>query len=255
METNAKATRKRKIRISKISALHYIKLTFRSVLLIAAMIDYILMRAIDHVNPENMAISPLQILVWLVFVVEMIFRFIPSGFESMGCQKVFKANYRPSNASKTKASDARSTFLVVLSWTALNAFIGLMYKLKWIDAGILRLICLAYSVCDMICILFFCPFQEWFMKNKCCGTCRIYNWDYAMMFTPLIFVGGFWNWSLLVLSFGLLVKWEITYRLHPEWFSERTNLSLSCANCREKLCKHKKSLQRFLHKMGKHFWN
>jgi hypothetical protein len=57
-----------------------------------------------------------------------------------------------------------------------------------LDDGIMILLCSAYSICDIICILFFCPFQTWFMKNKCCSTCRIYNWDYAMMFTPLFFV-------------------------------------------------------------------
>ena len=57
-----------------------------------------------------------------------------------------------------------------------------------IDEGVLWLVCLFYGVCDMICILFFCPFQSWFLKNKCCCTCRIYNWDYAMMFTPLFFI-------------------------------------------------------------------
>lgn len=89
------------------------------------------------------------------------------------------------------------------------------------------------------------------MKNKCCGTCRIYNWDFAMMFTPLIFVGGFWSWSLVALSLGLLVNWEVRYKMHPEWFYEQTNQSLTCVNCQEKLCRHKKSLQHFLKKMGK----
>lgn len=108
------------------------------------------------------------------------------------------------------------------------------------------LLSLAYSVCDMICILFFCPFQTWFMKNKCCGSCRIYNWDYAMMFTPLIFVKGWYTWSILILAIGLLLNWELLVVKHPERFSESTNAALSCANCTEKLCSHKKQLQRFL---------
>ena len=37
----------------------------------------------------------------------------------------------------------------------------------------------------------------------------------------------------------LVLKWEITYRLHPERFSTQTNESLSCAMCQEKLCQHK----------------
>ena len=93
-----------------------------------------------------------------------------------------------------------------------------------------------------ICILFFCPFQTWFMKNKCCGSCRIYNWDYAMMFTPLFFVRENYAWSLLVLSIALLVRWEVTFYLHPERFSENTNEYLMCRNCTERLCAHKKQL-------------
>ena len=80
------------------------------------------------------------------------------------------------------------------------------------------------------------------MKNKCCSTCRIYNWDYAMMFTPLFFVRKTYTWSLLVLSVALLVRWEITFFLHPERFSEKTNDYLQCRNCTEKLCVHKKQL-------------
>ncbi|MBR3428557.1 MAG: hypothetical protein IKG87_00510 [Clostridia bacterium] len=80
------------------------------------------------------------------------------------------------------------------------------------------------------------------MKNKCCSACRIYNWDYAMMFTPLFFVRRSYSWSLLVLSVALLVRWEITFYLHPERFSERTNDYLQCRNCSEKLCFHKKQL-------------
>ena len=78
------------------------------------------------------------------------------------------------------------------------------------------------------------------MKNKCCSACRIYNWDYAMMFTPLFFIPRHYSWSLLALSVALLIRWEITFYLHPERFSEKTNDYLRCANCTEKLCAHKK---------------
>ena len=78
------------------------------------------------------------------------------------------------------------------------------------------------------------------MKNKCCSACRIYNWDCAMMFTPLFFIPRHYSWSLLVLSVALLIRWKITFYLHPERFSEKTNDYLRCANCTEKLYAHKK---------------
>ena len=134
---------------------------------------------------------------------------------------------------------------MALTWIVLNGIIGAFYMSGIFDDGIMLLICLAYSVCDMIFILFFCPFQTWFLKNKCCSACRIYNWDYAMMFTPLFFIKNAFTWSLLVTSVALLIRWEITVYLYPERFSENTNAYLGCANCSEKLCSHKTQLHRF----------
>ena len=95
---------------------------------------------------------------------------------------------------------------------------------------------------------FFCPFQTWFMKNKCCGSCRIYNWDYAMMVTPLAFIPNIVTVSLFVMALTLLVFWEIAVYRYPERFSPATNGSLRCANCPEKLCHHKRQLRSFLKK-------
>ena len=133
--------------------------------------------------------------------------------------------------------------LVALIWIVFNGVFGALRMTDVLDDGIMILLCAAYAVCDMICILFFCPFQSWFMKNKCCSTCRIYNCDYAMMFTPLFFVRRYYAWSLLALSVALLVRWEITFFRHPERFSEKTNDYLQCKNCTEKLCAHKRQLK------------
>ena len=63
------------------------------------------------------------------------------------------------------------------------------------------------------------------------------------MFTPLFFVRNFYSWSLLAMAMILMIRWEITFYLHPERFSERTNDYLKCAGCSEKLCTHKKQLK------------
>jgi hypothetical protein len=70
-----------------------------------------------------------------------------------------------------------------------------------------------------------------------------------MMFTPLLFLPNFYTWSLLAVSLVLLVRWEITYYLHPERFYECSNSSLHCANCQEHLCNQKKSIQRIRKKL------
>ena len=240
---------KRHKKLSKIMMLHYWKLTFRSFLFIGALILYIY-NWINHTGSSFSGFDENKIVlavIWCIFTIEMILRFIPSHFESMGCQKQFKKNYHPTDVPKEQAEILAPvrTWTVVAAWFALNGVIGILYYTHIIDEGILLLISLAYSVCDMICILFFCPFQTWFMKNRCCCTCRIYNWDFAMMFTPLIFVKTLFAQTLVLLSLALLIRWEYVIHRHPEYFSEKTNSSLSCRECQEKLCHHKTQLKSF----------
>lgn len=236
-----------KIKISLISSLHYVKLLYRSALFLVAAVMYILSR-IQHTGQLFHGFEDslwVLFLIAIVYTAEMVARFFPSRLESMGCQKQFRRNLKPTGREKPVLMSGKRTFAVVAAWVGLNALIGLLYFLNIIDEGILVLISLAYGVCDMICILFFCPFQTWFMKNRCCTVCRIYNWDFAMMFTPFVFIPSPFTWSLLAMSLALLLRWELTYRLHPERFSESTNGCLSCANCQEKLCHHKKQLRLF----------
>lgn len=240
----------KKTKISRISALHYFKLVFRSALLLCALAVYI----VNRVRGESYFFgyaehrSVILTVIGIVFFAEMILRFFPSSLESMGCQKQFAKNYIPTEHAERKPPRHRGVLWVLLSWILLNGAIGAVYFLGWIDAGILFLISLAYSVCDMICILFFCPFQTWMMKNKCCGSCRIYNWDYAMMFTPLVFVPGLYTYSLLGVALLLVAVWEFLAWRHPERFSEQTNECLACKHCKEKLCHHKSQLRHFLRK-------
>ncbi|MBQ6174064.1 MAG: hypothetical protein IJK28_05525 [Clostridia bacterium] len=236
---------RKKRKISVVSMLHYIRLVYRSGLFLFLLITYIRYRlnrgeAIT-VSFERMPV--ILYVIWVVFTVEMIMRFFPSGYESPGCQKQFARNYIKSGHTEITIPDNNATVLVALVWIVFNGIFGALHMEGILDDGIMLLLCSAYSVCDIICILFFCPFQTWFMKNKCCSVCRIYNWDYAMMFTPLFFVRKSYSWSLLALSVALLIRWEITFYLHPERFSEATNDYLQCKNCTEKLCAHKKQLQ------------
>ncbi len=240
-----------KQKLSSISTVHIIKLCYRSVLLLAAVTLYVISRIFGRESVFEVLKNDtiLLLVVWVVFVVEMIFRFFPSRFESMGCQKQFKRNYKPINQNKTPLKQAWwRTALVAIVWLGFNSIFAVLYFFKFIDQDILLLLSLAYSVCDMICILFFCPFQTWFMGNKCCGSCRIYNWDYAMMFTPLILVPHIYTYSLLFFAVLLLVRWEVTAIRFPERFCENKNDCLSCKNCKEKLCSHKVQLKSYLKK-------
>ena len=235
----------KKRKISVVSAWHYVRRIYRSVLFVLLMIGYILYRVRyrEELTSRLERMPGIFIVMWALFAVEMVFRFFPSKYESPGCQKQFKRNYVKSGNTEIEIPDNHATVFVALIWIVSNAVFGALHMIGLLDDGFMLLLCSAYSVCDMICILFFCPFQSWFLKNKCCTVCRIYNWDYAMMFTPLFFVQGVLSWSLLALSIALLFRWEITYYRHPERFSENTNEYLKCANCTEKLCLHKTQLR------------
>ena len=236
---------KGKRKLSVVSTLHYIRLIYRSLLFILLLISYIRFR-LDRggtITESAEKFPAIVYVTWAVFVVEMILRFFPSKYESPGCQKQFARNYIKSGNTEITIPDNNATVLVALTWIVFNGVFGALHMAGVLDDGAMILLCSAYSVCDIICILFFCPFQTWFMKNKCCSVCRIYNWDYAMMFTPLFFVRRDYTWSLLALSVALLLRWEITFYLHPERFSEKTNDYLQCQNCTEKLCAHKKQLK------------
>ena len=235
-----------KPQLTAVSTLHYIRLVYRSLLFLAFLVLYLTLRIRGK---ADIAIvlerRPVFLsIIWSVFTVEMILRFFPSRYESPGCQKQFAQNYVKTGQTNIDIQDNNGVVLVALIWIAFNGVFGALHMSGLLDDGIMILLCLAYSVCDMVCILFFCPFQTWFLKNKCCCTCRIYNWDYAMMFTPLFFVRKSYTWSLLVLSVALLTRWEITFYKYPERFSEATNGYLGCKNCSEKLCSHKNQLKR-----------
>ena len=77
-------------KLSTISTLHFVKLILRLILFVAVLIVYLFRKSSDLSNPPY-----LLFFVWMLFIIEMIFRFFPSRFESMGCQKQFKKNYLP----------------------------------------------------------------------------------------------------------------------------------------------------------------
>ena len=244
----------KKIKLTVVSTYHYFRLVARSVTFLILLTYYVIYRVQGGRNIEEIAEShPLMLVfIWAVFLVEMFLRFFPSRFESPGCQKQFAKNYVKTGRTDIVIQDNNAVMLVALIWIAFNGLFGALHMKGILDDGIMILLCSFYSVCDMICILFFCPFQSWLLKNKCCCTCRIYNWDYAMMFTPLFFVQKPYTLSLLVFSMALLARWEITFFKHPERFSEATNGYLNCQNCTEKLCAHKKQLKSLWKKIAEY---
>ena len=186
--------------------------------------------------------SPLHLL-WVVWVIDMVAQLLPVRAQiALGSQKLWQMRFHPltsvvsMNALKKYIIDVtRSALWVLLLWCALVAVIGLLAAAGVMTETALFMTTVVFYVCDLICVLIWCPFRL-IMKNKCCTTCRIFNWDHLMMFSPFLFLPGFYSWSLLAMSIAALLVWEIGILCHPERFWEKTNGALSCANCTDKLC-------------------
>lgn len=189
-------------------------------------------------------LSPLSIL-WLLLMASMVFRLFPSKVESLGCQKEFARRCRPTGRTvppQEIRQANRGALVVALVWIAWNAVFFLCHAKGWVSDRFL--VCLAgfYGVCDIVCILFFCPFQSWMMHNRCCTTCRIYDWDYLMLCTPLLALRNVMALSACLLAAVIFVRWEVTLSRHPERFFESGNEALLCAACQEHLCQQKRAL-------------
>ncbi len=182
-------------------------------------------------------------LLWFVWVLDMLFQLLPIRYKlPLGTQKLFKFRFKPLRDKINRDAlmhyirhTTRSAYKVMLLWLALLAVIGVLYYRKILSATALFMITVAFYVCDLICVLVWCPFRL-LMNTRCCTTCRIFNWDHLMMFTPMMFLNGFYPRSLLILSVAVWIVWEMCILLYPERFWEQTNTALRCSNCTDKLC-------------------
>ena len=180
---------------------------------------------------------------WLIWVFDMILQIIPiKNKVALGSQKLFANRFRPItkkiNYELLKnyvKNTTLSAYKIVVIWVLLILFVGILYYFNIINKIWLFIISVFFYVCDLICVLIWCPFRL-IMKNKCCTTCRIFNWDHLMMFSPLIFCGGFFAISLVLIALLAWVVWEFCILLYPERFSEMTNIALRCSKCTDKLC-------------------
>ena len=187
-------------------------------------------------------LSPLHLL-WVVWVIDMFLQIVPvKNKVALGSQKLFANRFRPIREKiNYKAlknyiiSTTNAAYKVMLIWILLIGALGVLYYTNVINKVWLFMISVFFYVCDLICVLIWCPFRL-IMKNKCCTTCRIFNWDHLMMFSPLIFIGGFYAISLFVMAIAAWLIWELCVLLYPERFWEITNKSLKCSECTDKLC-------------------
>ena len=182
-------------------------------------------------------------LLWGIWVVDMLLQLIPvKNHISLGSQKHLRYHFQMAKErinipalKKYIASITRSAYKVMILWVALIAVIAGFYYTGVFTKAHLLMISVLFYVFDLVCVLIWCPFRL-IMGNKCCTTCRIFNWDHFMMFSPVIFAGGFYAISLFSLAMVDFFVWEICVLLYPERFWEGSNASLQCSECTDKLC-------------------
>ena len=223
-------------------------LVFRVLLLTAAFCLFF----IDEEKPDFTSIKmqgfsgPFHIIIWLSLAFGMLFRLFPNRRIALGARKHYACSggmapvekIDSESMRKARKSLHKGAFLCGGAWVLFNcAIFFVLFRLGLLIPAVSMLIMLAYAVFDIVCILFFCPFQLFFLRKRCCVTCRIYNWDYLMMCTPMVLFPSVFSMSLLLLSVAVVIRWEIALRRNPQYFMEETNENLRCDRCEDRLCR------------------
>lgn len=187
-------------------------------------------------------LSPLHFL-WVIWVIDMIQQLIPvKNHLPLGSQKLYACRFRPIREKinypalrEYVISTTKAAYKVFILWVILLAVIGVLHHFAIINDIALFMITTVFYVCDLICVLIWCPFRL-LMKTRCCTTCRIFNWDHLMMFSPLLFINSFYALTLFFLAVAVFIVWELCVIMYPERFWEHSNEALKCSACTDKLC-------------------
>ena len=231
--------------MSKIRKSYIFRLICRCVvLIICAILCFLAPQEYEILEGANFfsRFSLLHIL-WLIWVADMLQQIIPLKNKlPLGSMKLFANRFKPIREKINHealrsyiSTTTKAAYKVFLLWCALIVLIGIGYRTGIIGKIGLFMISVCFYVCDLICVLIWCPFRL-LMKTRCCTTCRIFNWDHLMMFSPLIFMGGFYAVCLVVMAFIAWLVWEVCIMMYPERFWDKANAALKCSECTDKLC-------------------
>lgn len=184
-------------------------------------------------------------LLWLVLMTDMIRHLLPKSKITMGVRKVHAETFHEAKTYRVedlyryvRESNIRA-WKVMLVWLCFNAVFASIYLAGIIGDAEMIMLTMFYYLSDFICMLIFCPFQTFWMKNRCCVNCRIYDWGHFMMFTPMLFIKSFFSWSLFFTACVVLIRWEVAYASHPERFWDGSNTAIRCVNCSDAVCRIK----------------
>ena len=169
----------------------------------------------------------------LIILLPKIYKYIPN----MKYSKKFYQSPPKFDKNKLesikKSNNKRALFTFILYFGALT-FIGLAYQtLEFLEDTHIYLLFLLLNAMDYFCILIWCPFKDIILKNSCCYTCRITNWDRFMKSYILVFVPNVFTLTIVFLGFINFIIWEFNHQIHPERFYSISNNALRCNSCME----------------------
>ena len=239
---------KSKVKATPMFKRYYFRLLGRVAIFLFVFLMYLFKREWFYnliFNPFIWKISIFHIL-WAIFMFIMIIHIFPNRLITMAQRKSKQIHFEKKKYDRLELLEYvqdmnRKAWKVLLSWLIIDGVFGALYLAGVIGEVDLWMLVVFYFACDMICIMVYCPFQTHIMHNKCCVNCRIFDWGHFMMFSPTIFMKGFFSWSLFFTACAVLIKWEFTYSSHPERFWSGSNATLDCSKCKDKLCKIKKA--------------
>lgn len=185
------------------------------------------------------------VLLWGTVLFSMLSQLNANSGLTKGCMKQYPSHYDavpdydPRELARAVRRQDRGAARTAAVWLAVNLVFGLLYHRGALRTSTLILLCALCYLCDLVCVLFFCPFQFFLMHNRCCVNCRIFAWGSWMMTAPLMCVPHWYSWTLFGAGLLVLCVWEVRFRRYPERFWYGSNRNLQCASCKERLCRYK----------------
>ena len=104
---------------------------------------------------------------WLIWMADMLPQIVSYPNNApVGSMKLFSRRFRPGKGDLNHEAlrqhiihSTRRAYLIFAVWCAMLAVIGLCYHLGLFGKPVLFLICVFFYVCDLICVLVWCPFR------------------------------------------------------------------------------------------------
>lgn len=194
----------------------------------------------DMLIPLEPYIYPL---IFIYFLYDSLTVILPTLNKDIHSSKMYKKNYIPvENFNRVKLSNMIKknnirALVIFIIYTIGVLVVGFSFLyFQWFTVKYLYLVFFALNFSDYFCILVWCPFKELFLKNTCCNTCRISNWDRIMKVSILLFIPNLYTISINIIALCVFIYWEYNHLRYPERFYRISNKQLWCTDCSKLNC-------------------